>query len=172
MWKHSLAAAFGSRIIGNEVNPDLIDDAFIAGLLHDAGKIVLDPHVLERRKAFKASLKNGQQKTYRAEQEVLGFDHAEIMSRATRFWRFPEAQSTAIRFHHCPALSEGHQLAYIVHLADCIAKAAGFSTDGDKSGAEPEPAALSLLGIQAEALDDIVSEVTESVRKLEEEFKD
>ena len=47
-WKHSLAVALGSRIIAEKKDADLVEDAFIAGLLHDAGKIILDPYVLER----------------------------------------------------------------------------------------------------------------------------
>ena len=172
MWKHSLAVAFASRIIAGRVNPDLLDDAFVAGLLHDAGKIILDPYIAERKTKFAAFLKDGQQSVLDAEIEILGFDHAEIMSRATRFWRFPEVQSTAIRFHHYPSLSEGHQLAHTVHLADCIAKTTGFIADGDKSTAEPEPDTLAFLGIQQEELVGIGDKVAESVRKLEEEFEE
>jgi HD-like signal output (HDOD) protein/phage FluMu protein Com len=172
MWKHSLAVAFGSRIIADRVDPDLLDDAFVAGLLHDAGKIILDPHIAERRMKFVAFLKDGQKSILDAEIETLGFDHAEIMSRATRFWRFPETQSTAIRFHHLPSLSEGHQLAHIIYLADCIAKSAGFITTGGKSVTEPAPAALAFLGIQEADLVGVTDEFVESVRKLEEEFEE
>ena len=106
LWKHSLAVALGSRIIAEKRNAERVEDAFIAGLLHDAGKIILDPYVVERKKAFKKALENGQPKFIEAEKEVLGFDHAEVMSRAVRFWRYPENQSIAIRHHHCPSRSE------------------------------------------------------------------
>jgi HD-like signal output (HDOD) protein len=97
LWKHSLAVALGSRIIAEKKNADLVEDAFIAGLLHDAGKIILDPYVLEREKEFKKIKKTGKKTFIKAEKEILGFDHAEVMSRAARFWRYPEAQTTAIR---------------------------------------------------------------------------
>ncbi len=50
LWEHSLAVALGSRIIAGKKSPEHVEDAFIAGLLHDGGKIILDPYVLERKK--------------------------------------------------------------------------------------------------------------------------
>jgi len=46
---HSLAVGVGSRILAAMVNPAAEEDAFIAGLLHDAGKIMLNPYVAERQ---------------------------------------------------------------------------------------------------------------------------
>jgi HD-like signal output (HDOD) protein len=171
LWKHSLAVALGSRIIAVQKNSKLVEDAFIAGLLHDAGKIILDPYVLERQKAFKKFLKNDPQKFIEAEKKILGFDHAEVMSRAARFWRYPETQSTAIRYHHCPSFCDNSELAFIVHLADWAAKAAGFNAGDSASSSAIDPQALTFLGIQEEELTDINAEISESVEKLATEFQ-
>jgi HD-like signal output (HDOD) protein len=168
MWRHSLAVAFGSKILAKKIDSELIDDAFVAGLLHDAGKIILDPYIFERKKEFGKLVKDGRQGFLKAELVLLGFDHAEIMSRATRFWRFPEEQSTAIRYHHYPSLSEDVALAYIIHLADYVAKTAGFQVNG--SLAELEQGALQFLGVREEEIDPIKTAVTDSVNMLEEEF--
>jgi HD-like signal output (HDOD) protein len=171
LWKHSLAAALGSRIIAEKIDTEWIEDAFIAGLLHDAGKIILDPYILEREKAFKKALGNGQPKIIEAEKEILGFDHAEVMSRAIRFWRYPENQSTAIRYHHYPSRSENCELAFIVHLADFIAKEAGFKSEEGVLQTEIDPQTLSNLGLSKEDLSPIIAEVTDSVEKLADELK-
>jgi HD-like signal output (HDOD) protein len=171
LWQHSLAVALGSRIIAEKRNAECIEDAFIAGLLHDAGKIILDPYVVERKKAFKKALENGQPKFVEAEKEVLGFDHAEVMSRAVRFWRYPENQSTAIRYHHYPSRSENSELAFIVHLADFTAKEAGFKSEGRGSQPEIDPQTLSYLGFQKEDVSRIIAEIATSVEKLVTEFK-
>ena len=52
MWKHSLACAFGAKRICEKIHPDLVEDAFVAGLLHDAGKIILDPYLEGHRDEF------------------------------------------------------------------------------------------------------------------------
>ena len=171
LWKHSLAVALGSRIIAEKKNVELVEDAFIAGLLHDAGKIILDPFVLERKKEFKKFQKTGKQTFIEAEKKILGFDHAEVMSRAARFWRYPEAQSTAIRYHHYPLRSGNSELAFIVHLADFTAKEAGFSSEATSSSSEIDPQTLNILGLQKEDLNAIAAEIVVSVEKLATEFQ-
>ena len=171
LWKHSLAVALGSRIIAEKRNAEWVEDAFIAGLLHDAGKIILNPYIVEREKAFKKALGNGQPKFIEAEKEILGFDHAEVMSRAIRFWRYPENQSTAIRYHHYPSRSDNSELAFIVHLADFAAKEAGFKSENGVPQSEIDPQTLSYLGFQKEDLSPIIAQITASVEKLANEFK-
>jgi len=173
LWKHSLAVAIGSKILVQRLEPNLTDDAFIAGLLHDAGKIILDPYIYERQEDFDAFFKDGNHTFLKAEQQILGFDHAEIMSRATRFWRFPEAQSTAIRFHHYPSMSENDLLANIVHLSDYISKKSDHQ-DGLEAEGTPsfEEGVLKFLGIHRDELNDIATVVIDSVKKLVEEFQE
>jgi HD-like signal output (HDOD) protein len=171
LWKHSLAVALASKIIAEKISAECLEDAFIAGLLHDAGKIILDPYVVERKKAFKKALENGQPKFIQAEKEILGFDHADVMSRAVRFWRYPENQSTAIRYHHCPSRSDDSELAFIIHLADFTAKEAGFKSENGGSPPELEPQTLRYFGFQKEDLSHIVAHITASVEKLVIEFQ-
>jgi HD-like signal output (HDOD) protein len=171
LWKHSLAVALGSKIITRMINRDWIEDAFIAGLLHDAGKIILDPYVEERHAAFETHLKETPCNFFKAEKQILGFDHAEVMSRASRFWRYPEAQSMAIRYHHYPKHSGNNRLAYIVHLADFAAKEAGFKSGNTASSSEIDPQILEYLGLENAQLEPIIAEIATSVETLSTEFQ-
>jgi len=171
LWKHSLAVALGSRIIAEKKNAEWAEDAFIAGLLHDAGKIILDPYVVEHKKAFNKVLKNGHPNFFEAEKAVLGFDHCEVMSRAARFWRYPETQSAAIRYHHYPSRSGDSELAFTVHLADFAAKEAGFKSGNHSSQPEIDPQTLSYLGFRKQDFSPIIAEITASVEKLVTEFQ-
>jgi HD-like signal output (HDOD) protein len=171
LWQHSLAVAIGARIIAGKKNTQLVEDAFIAGLLHDAGKIILDPYLLERKKEFKKLLKEGEHGFVEAEKKILGFDHAEVMSRASRFWRYPETQSTAIRYHHYPSRAGNNELAFIVHLADYAAKEAGFSSEDKASSPEIDPQILDHLGFQKEELSAIAAQIAADVKKLVTEFQ-
>jgi HD-like signal output (HDOD) protein len=171
LWKHSLAAALGSKIITGMITRDWVEDAFIAGLLHDAGKIILDPYVEERHETFETYLKETPGKFFKAEKKILGFDHAEIMSRASRFWRYPEVQSMAIRYHHYPTHSGNNQLAYIVHVADFAAKEAGFKSGKTSSSTDIDPHILEYLGFKNAQLEPIMAEIITSVEKLATEFQ-
>ena len=171
LWKHSLAVALGSKIIAEQKNTQLAEDAFIAGLLHDAGKIILDPYVMEHHKAFKKALNGGRRKNVEAERETLGFDHAEVMSRAARFWRYPKVQTTAIRYHHYPLHSGGCELAFIVHLADFAANQAGFNSGRMSTSPEIDPQVLGRLGFRQVQLNAIIEGIGESVEQLATELQ-
>lgn len=80
MWRHSMAVAVGSRLIAGKRKPELANDAFFAGLMHDAGKLVLDRYVHERKEDFEMFMQDGQETFLNAEQAILGFDHSEIAS--------------------------------------------------------------------------------------------
>lgn len=126
LWKHSLAVAFGSQVIANKKKPDLAQDAFSAGLIHDVGKIILDRHVLDRKETFEAFVQDGKESFLQAEKTILGFDHSQIASEVCERWRIPQQLSTAIKYHHSPSRSNGNELAYIVHVADMIAIMSGI----------------------------------------------
>jgi HD-like signal output (HDOD) protein len=171
MWKHSLACAFGAKRIAARNNEAMVEDAFTAGLLHDAGKIILDPYVVKHKKDFKQLDGRQELSLIEAEKSIIGFDHAEIMSRACRLWRFPEVQVTAIRYHHQPSCSEENMLACMIHLADVLAKSAGYAA-GLPADPDPiAPAILKFLNIRQPELDGLAGALADDVRKIEEELQ-
>ena len=131
LWQHSLAVAFGSRLIAKKKFPPLENDAFSAGLLHDAGKIVLDDYVFERETDFDRFMGNDKNTFLAAEKEILGFDHAEIAYELCAKWSIPETQGIGIRYHHYPSLSDNSELAYILHVADTMAMRKGVGAGRD-----------------------------------------
>nr|MBC8360406.1 HDOD domain-containing protein [Candidatus Desulfatibia profunda] len=74
LWKHSLAVAFGARIIANNKEPALSNDAFTSGLIHDAGKLILDQYIKERWELFEEFMADGQQTFLSAEKKILELD--------------------------------------------------------------------------------------------------
>jgi len=116
---HSLAVGFGSRSLAALVNPAAEEDAFIAGLLHDAGKIMLNPYVAECQIRPR---RGDQDAVSDIEKRVLGCDHTEIAAEVFSQWNFPVSVVDAIRFHHTPDQSGDKELAYILNAADILAK--------------------------------------------------
>ena len=172
MWKHSLACAFAAKRIAAPGNEEMVEDAFTAGLLHDAGKIILDPYVFNNKKEFKQFDSQKRLPLFETERAVIGFDHAEIMSRACRLWRFPEVQVSAIRYHHQPECSEENKLACMIHLADVLAKLAGFPAGRPADPDQIAPGILELLGIQRQDLNDLAAAAADDVRKIEAELQE
>ena len=167
LWRHSMAVAFGSRMIANKKFPDLSDDAFTAGLIHDAGKIILDKHVIEKRDMFEELMENGNKTLHTAEKWLLGFDHAEMAAEACKKWSIPEALSIPIKYHHDPQQSDGNKLAYILHLADSMAKMDGTGIGVDRMINNTKEKAIEFLGLQSDELSAVEEEVSEQIDKLQ-----
>ena len=172
LWRHSLAVGFGAQLLADRVNPQLSNDAFVAGLIHDGGKIILDEYVLQRKEEFDAYLADGEQTYLGAEKELLGIDHCEIAADICKKWILPDAIHQPIRWHHRPSRSGGSELALILHVADYYAKMSGMGTGPDDLRYQLEENAAESLGFQEEELDTLLVDVMESVEKIAEDFQD
>ncbi len=131
LWKHSLLCARASETLASEAEPLLKDKAYMAGLLHDVGKIILAHTVQEEFEEILLKVEGGSQSFDSAEKEVLGFTHADIGARVLQKWNFPEEIVDAIEFHHAPKDAKFQQLAGFVHLADMAALMLGVGLGSD-----------------------------------------
>src|SRR5689334_16262020 len=121
IFEHSLATAVGSRILGRTRRVSG-EKAFVAGLLHDLGEIILVCYAKDRFRKLLATAEQRGVSVEEIEEEVLGFTHAELGARVAAEWQFPPALCDALRHHHDPASAETDAtLANTVHVADWIA---------------------------------------------------
>jgi HD-like signal output (HDOD) protein len=171
LWKHSLAVAISSRLIAAKGHKELENDAFSAGLIHDAGKIVLNKYVLERRDAFEDYMNDQSKSFLDAEKEILGFDHSEIAAGMCDVWKIPKSLVSAICFHHNPSSTNGNVLAIIVHVADALALMSGIGAGVDGMLYKMDQRAQESLGLNEEDLRAILDQTVESVEKITEQFQ-
>jgi HD-like signal output (HDOD) protein len=171
LWKHSLAVAIASKLIAAKGHKDLENDAFSAGLIHDAGKIVLNKYILERSSAFEEYMSDQRKSFLDAEKEILGFDHSEIAAGMCEVWKIPKSLVSAICFHHYPAASNGSMLATIVHVADSLALMSGIGTGVDGMLYKMDQRAQESLKLNEGELSAILDETVESVEKITEQFQ-
>jgi len=166
LWRHSMGVAFGARIIANRKSPALANDAFSAGLIHDAGKLILDPYILERKEAFESFMKEAGKTFLDAEKQILGFDHGEIASEVCKSWQTPKILTSAIQYHHYPGLANNNELTNIVHTADIIALMTGLGTGIDGIYYEADGKVIDNLGLGYVDINHIMVEVAESVDQI------
>ena len=169
LWKHSLAVAFGSRIIANKTEPSLSNDAFTSGLIHDSGKLILDSYIQERWELFEEFMADGEHTFLDAEKKILELDHSEVASEVCKTWNIPKTLTVAIRYHHHPSRSNGSKLAYIVHVADAIAMMTGLGLGIDGTLYQMDDNAMEFLGIQEEDVNEIMGEVLKAAQKISEQ---
>lgn len=166
LWEHSLAVAFGSKIVADLTNPNLVNDAYTAGLIHDVGKIILDRHVLEQKEEIESFMENEEKTFLDAESHFFSFNHAEIAFEVGKNWNFPESISAAIRGHHHPSNSDNTDLAYILHMSDYIARLAGIGYDNDDFLYDIEDGTMDYLSLTQDDVSDIVLKVSESMQNI------
>jgi len=166
LWEHSLAVAFGAKIISNSKNPNMVKEAHMAGLIHDVGKIILDSYIVEKKEEIESFMEKEEKAFLEAESQYFGFNHAEIASEVCKKWNFPESITFAIKYHHQPGKSDGNELAYILHMADYIAIVSGTGYDSDDILYELEEGTMDHLNITNEDMSDITLKVIESVSKV------
>jgi HD-like signal output (HDOD) protein/ActR/RegA family two-component response regulator len=124
LWNHSMNTAVFAREIAKAECRDrkLIDDAFIAGLLHDAGKLLL---VTKFPQEYKRALDLAMQENvcaYVSEREILGTTHGEIGGYLLGLWGLDDSAVGAVFFHHVP--QKYHALEFTaltaVHVANVL----------------------------------------------------
>jgi HD-like signal output (HDOD) protein len=169
LWRHSIAVAFGSRIIANRKDTEFGNAAFFAGLIHDAGKLILDPYVYERKDNFDAFMADGDHTFLNAEKTILGFDHSEIAFELCQKWKISKDQSFAIKYHHNPSRSDGNELAFILHMADYIAMINGYQSETNGAVYPAEEGVMDFLDLREEDIENIKNDVHDSVEKIAQE---
>jgi len=166
LWKHSLAVAFGSKIIANKKEPAIANDAFTAGLIHDSGKLILDQYIKERWGLFEKFMSDGQQTFLDAEKKILQLDHTEVAAVVCKTWNLPMPLILGIKFHHYPSKSHDNKLAYIIHMADSIAMMSGLGLGIDGTLYKMDDKAMEFLGLQEGDINDIMADVVEAAQKI------
>ena len=120
LWQHSVAVGLVSKgLAGLARKKHLMEQAFMAGLLHDIGKIALDLCFPEEYGPVLAAYQAGQP-IVEAERAILGLTHADLGGMLAEEWNFPESLGQAIRRHHDPA--PGVFLDNLVNLADLLVR--------------------------------------------------
>lgn len=152
VFTHSTGVAFASRLIALKTDPSLNADAFSAGILHDAGKLLLDESLIEIKEYFVSKVSSGTP-VHIAEMEIFGFDHCEIGYEFLQKWNIPEAQLKAVRCHHEPSKSGNDLLSFIVHTANQIMDMPMELSVSDNQYIDPD--AFKTLKITAEELEQI-----------------
>ncbi len=125
IWNHCNKTAYYARNIAMKykLSSD-IENAYIAGLLHDLGKIILlatDLPLTEKIAQILQDRKGPASSTV-IEEIAIGISHSSIGGMVAEKWSFPDYLAAAIRFHHAPQNAEAKfkNLVYTVYLANMI----------------------------------------------------
>ncbi|MFQ5670106.1 MAG: response regulator [Acidobacteriota bacterium] len=132
LWRHSMRTAAFARIIAREEEPEgrLAAEAFQAGILHDAGQLILAARIPERYGQVLQRAAADGTSVSTTEGEMLGGTHAEVGAYLIGLWGLPEPIVEAVAYHsrprECPRMGFGPLAA--VHVANALALEADTSS--------------------------------------------
>jgi putative nucleotidyltransferase with HDIG domain len=163
-WEHSLACGVTSKLLARRMGIQNADEAFIWGLLHDLGKIVLDTYFNEDFARVVSLVREKGILIRDAEQQLLGSDHAEVGAAVAEKWNLPSTLIKVIRFHHNPSLAnESMRMAAIAHLADALCRAIGLGNGGDSKIPKIDDGAWKLLNPNRQLIKSLFMEMEQEV---------
>jgi len=154
-WVHSISVAALAGRLGRADERISSSTAFVSGLLHDIGKLVLDRYY---RDPFTHALRLAQSERIpldEAERRRFGSDHAAIGGDLLDTWRFPRELSDPIRHHHDPErCPERHRVhAMLIQAADYLCNSHGIGYSGNAHPAIPPARTFELLRIREEEVE-------------------
>jgi HD-like signal output (HDOD) protein len=171
-WRHGLATGVAARVLAGFRRESNIERFFVAGVLHDIGRLVL---VRSQTSACRDALLRCRREGIPlavAERDALGVDHADVGGALANAWHLPAALRDAVAFHHEPGRATEHaDEAAIVHLADVLVHAMELGGSGDARVPPLDGAAWERIGfapgVLAAVLDEIDRQLAAATALLE-----
>ncbi len=171
LWKHSMLVGMMSQKIAQKagMSSGESEEAFVAGLLHDIGKLVLYHYFkdvsAEEQKSFAS------RSIMDVEKQYCGFDHTGVGKKIALSWNLPAVITSVVAFHQEPQKCSEHQkVTNIVHLANYLSceSCYGFERESVFQNTLDEDA-LKALGFSTDDLEgftQLIEKCTEEIDSL------
>lgn len=159
-WRHSVACGVVCRILATLRRDPNIETAFVSGLLHDIGRLVLYKSASGEMAQLIGKCRASSTLLYQAENELLGFDHAVLGGMLLQEWRLPRRHADTTCYHHAPHKArEFAAEAAMVHVADIIANTMIEGSSGEHLVPALNTRAWDLLKLDPANIEFITSEL-------------
>jgi len=139
-----------------EANPERF---YVLGLLHDLGRLLLYLAVPEDMSRVLIKYSHGGL-LHEAENEIMGWDHAEAGSQLLRKWNLPDPLVEGILYHHNPSRAPRFQVeAAVIHVADILAQALELGNSGERYVPPLDNEAWKILGLPSSFVPTVLEQV-------------
>ena len=137
-WRHSVATGVIGKILCNKLNMGRWDSLYLAGLVHDVGKVVLDRFTHDVYREIVELTYRESIPMLEAEARVMGASHDTVGGWLMEKWRLPQVFGEVARYHHTvlEAPKNSTVVVAIISLADQLARLKGFGFGGDMNGVD------------------------------------
>jgi len=155
LWQHCAAVALCAREIARRVRSRDRERAFVAGLLHDIGQLVLLQYLPDLYSGVVQAQRGSGRPLHEVERQALGTDHAEVGAWLLERWRLPQELRLPVELHHTEAIPAGDEaglsLARIAQVADWLSATQGLPAPWEEAGFA-QPASRAALSMDDDGL--------------------
>ena len=160
LWRHSSGCAVACRELGIRLNMKNTDEFFIAGLLHDVGKVVTAVQLPEAYMEISRLAHEQDIILPEAEERVLGMTHTHIGAWLAERWNLPATLRDALAHHHHPASAPSAlTIASIVHVGDFLTCLFEYGNHGEDRVPMLDPHAFKHLALDRHKLGTVVDAI-------------
>ncbi|NEP77077.1 MAG: HDOD domain-containing protein [Okeania sp. SIO3B3] len=157
-WQHSLATATCSRSLANNLRLDRPERYFLAGLLHDIGRLALYANLKGLAPSVEKYCREHLLPAHQVEKLFFGFDHAAFGATLLHSWNLPDGLVDMVRLHHEPSI-KSEELPELIHVADVLATVLGYGPGSAVLVPRLDPAAWDCLGLSAADVPGLVERI-------------
>ncbi|MBW2250540.1 MAG: HDOD domain-containing protein [Deltaproteobacteria bacterium] len=161
LWHHSVECGMAARRIAMRVGYNDPEEAFVGGVVHDIGKLVIMLKLSDKFQQIQKLKEKNNLADIEIEKQVIGYDHQAIGEILLKKWNMPATIQTCVRYHH-NGHTEGqsHTIALIVGYGNYLSHRHGFHAKPGLSDCDTDnPPHLQLLKITPEINADIIENV-------------
>jgi putative nucleotidyltransferase with HDIG domain len=168
LWNHMVATGVVAELIARECGGIQPQQAYLAGLLHDVGIILIDQYL---HKLFQRIVDQLTEETplCEVEIEVLGFDHQALGAHVAARWNLPEHLVDAIRHHHALRDQGDSQssMVQVVALADIVCQLKHCPPLGVRHSQAPPAWLVNDLGLTKQQISLIIEKLQDALEQAQ-----
>lgn len=155
-WAHSVACGVAARHIAQHCGMEEPDRYYVAGMLHDIGKLVLFREAPGQVQTILAQFDPREDLALvEMESKIMGFNHAQIGGILLKEWKLPANLADAVNAHHDPSKAKlNPKGAAVVHVADFLVYEMKLGSSGEPALPPLKKSALTELGLTLDFIKD------------------
>jgi len=160
-WRHSLYCGVIARLLAEQCHVLHSERLFVAGLLHDIGKLIIAQRLPTETRMIALEADAGHRSEFEVEQDFLGFNHAEVGGELMKAWSMPETLFESVAYHHNPQQAEtGIMETCLIHIANILTDEAeqGLDMKEDTPLQQIDPFAWEITGLNESVKDHVFRE--------------
>ncbi|MGB4598853.1 MAG: HDOD domain-containing protein [Trichlorobacter sp.] len=171
LWEHSFGAGLAARIIATDTRLVNAEEAFLGGLFHDLGKIIMNFLDKDKFQEVMQRCYNDGIGFEQAERMLFPYTHEEVGALVIKKWNFPDHLMKAVRAHHSLELPEEDdpylvRLTCVVSLANIFCQRFGIGTiEGEEEIDVAATVPATTLGLSADKIETLLVNFKEAYDK-------